>query len=290
MTPEIFAPGIVSTGYSERNIAFTSDGRELHCCLWGAPYGVFLTMREVNGRWTRPRVPSISGQYQGELALSPDGNTIVYSSNQPFEDSANTTEFWVWKVEREGADWGKSEPLGPAVNSGRFAGYPSLSNSGNLYFYSERKDGMGGDDIYMAEWVDGQYVESRNLGESINANLKEVDPSIAPDESYLIFCRREEDSGWDLFISFRREDGSWSKAVNMGNKVNSSASELCPSISPDGKYFFFTSFRSIYKPYSEMPLTYEEKIKILNSPGNGLRDIYWVDAKIIEQFKPDDLK
>jgi len=203
MTPEIFAPGIVSTGYSERNIAFTSDGRELYCCLWGAPYGVFLTMREVNGRWTRPRVPSFSGQYQGELALSPDGNTIVYSSNQPFEDSANTTEYWIWKVEREGADWGKSDPLGPAVNSGRFAGYPSLSNSGNLYFYSERKDGMGGDDIYMAEWVDGQYVESRNLGESINANLKEVDPSIAPDESYLIFCRSEEDSGWDLFISWQ---------------------------------------------------------------------------------------
>ena len=61
------------------------------------------------------------------------------------------------------------------------------------------------------------------------------------------------------------------------------------NISPDGEYFFFTSYRSLHKPYSEEPLTYEDKIRILNSPGNGEGDIYWVDAKIIEQHKPDDL-
>ena len=111
-------------------------------------------------------------------------------------------------------------------------------------------------------------------------------------EFYIIFLRRDKEGfgGFDLFISFRKEDGSWTKAKNMGAPINSSASELCPSVSADGKYFFFTSYRSIYKPYSEMPLTYEEKIKILNNPGNGLGDIYWVDAKIIEQFKPDELK
>ncbi len=51
-----------------------------------------------------------------------------------------------------------------------------------------------------------------------------------------------------------------------------------------------TGYRGLHKSFSEMPLTYEDKIRILNSPGNGVGDIYWVDAKIIEQFKPDDLK
>jgi hypothetical protein len=37
-------------------------------------------------------------------------------------------------------------------------------------------------------------------------------------------------------------------------------------------------------------LTYERKLKILNSPGNGSSDIYWVNAKIITELKPDGLK
>jgi Tol biopolymer transport system component len=64
----------------------------------------------------------------------------------------------------------------------------------------------------------------------------------------------------DLYISFKKEDGSWTKLKNMGNKINSPETDYCPMLSPDGKYFFFTSKRS----------------------GNG--DIYWVDAKIIDDF------
>ena len=33
-TPEIFAPGIISTGFNERNLAFTPDGRELFYGLY----------------------------------------------------------------------------------------------------------------------------------------------------------------------------------------------------------------------------------------------------------------
>ena len=42
--------------------------------------------------------------------------------------------------------------------------------------------------------------------------------------------------------------------------------ENCPTLSPDGKYFFFNTTRS------------------------GNWDIYWVDAKIIEDLKPKELK
>lgn len=50
----------------------------------------------------------------------------------------------------------------------------------------------------------------------------------------------------------------------------------------DGKFFFFKSNRSAYKSYSETPLTYEEKIRILNSPGNSQADIYWWMPKLLK--------
>ena len=85
-------------------------------------------------------------------------------------------------------------------------------------------------------------------------------------------------------------ESTWTVAMDMGEPFNSSAWELCPTITPDGRYFFFTSNRKLHKPYSDSPLTYEDKLKILNSPGNGLGDIYWVDAKALDDLKPKELK
>jgi hypothetical protein len=71
----------------------------------------------------------------------------------------------------------------------------------------------------------------------------------------------------------------------MGESINTNVTEFCPSVSPDGKYLFFSSNRILYKNYSQYPISYEKKIKILNSPGNGSNDIYWVSAVIIAELK-----
>ena len=76
---------------------------------------------------------------------------------------------------------------------------------------------------------------------------------IAPDESYMIVnsSGRPDDLGnSDLYISFKREDGSWTRLKNMGKIINSPETDYCPMLSPDG-------------------------------------DIYWVDAKIIDAFKKE---
>jgi hypothetical protein len=286
MTPEIFAPGIISTGYDERIAAFTPDGKEFYYVLYGAPHMIILFTKEENGRWTKPRVTPFSDKYGSEFNISPDGSKIVFASFQPLDNKGPESEIGhTWIVERRDTGWGEPKPLRPEL-----FGYPSLSSAGHLYINPRREDGMGGEDIYVSKLIDGEYTEPENLGEQVNSEIDEIDPFIAPDESYILFLRREGFGGADIYISFRKEDASWTKAKNMGEPINSSASELCPSVSPDGKYFFFTSYRSIHKPYSDVPLTYEEKIRILNSYGNGQGDIYWVDAKVIDNLKPDDLK
>jgi hypothetical protein len=294
MTAEIFAPGIISTGHNERIAAFTPDGKEFFYALWGAPHGVILHLSEVNGHWTTPDVASFSGHYQGDFTMSSDGNTIVFSSNSPFTGTGKPqNDYYSWIVERKENGWGKPKPFGPLINSTEsFAACPTIADNGNLYFFSYRAGGKGNDDIWMSECIGDLYAEPVNLGDSINTVDFDLDPFIAPDESYIIFARidKERTGNFDLFISFKKKDGTWTRAGNMGTKINSNGSEFCPTVSPDGKYLFFTSNRRLYESYSEIPLTFERKLKILNGPGIGSADIYWIDAKIIEELKRDALK
>lgn len=290
LNAELFAPGIISTGYTESCAAFTPDGKELYFLLQESPYGVILVLRQENNQWTAPRVAPFSGRYTDwELTLAPDGNKLVFISNRPQEETGKPKKDWdIWMVVRTDSGWSKPQSLGPTINSDKRDAFPSLSNDGTLYFSSNRVGGKGGWDIYRSALVDGHYTKPECLGYPVNSEVDEWDPFIAPDQGYIIFGSRGRDDGYggsDLYISFRKKDGSWSEVKNMGAAVNSNSGEYCPSVSPDGKYIFFTSFRSASKSYSEKPLTYDEILKMINGPRNGGGDIYWVDAKIIRQLK-----
>jgi Tol biopolymer transport system component len=90
---------------------------------------------------------------------------------------------------------------------------------------------------------------------------------VAPDESFLIVScwNRPDNRGVsDLYISFRNSNGEWSRLQNMGESLNSDLDENCPTLSPDGKYFFFDR----------------------RNPVTGENNIYWVDARIIENLNP----
>jgi hypothetical protein len=87
--------------------------------------------------------------------------------------------------------------------------------------------------------------------------------------------------GFDLYISYNR-DGKWTKAQNLGAPINSAADELSPKITPDGKYFFWASTRSDFSMTPHTPLISVDFFRKLRSPGNGLGDIYYIDASVLK--------
>ena len=292
ITPEIFAPGIISTGYHDGCITFSPDGRELFFHFGGLGRMVILHMRQENSRWTDPQVASFSGKYRdGEPHFSYDGNKLCFRSTRPLEGKGEpmaSTDIWI--VEREKNGWGKPRNPGPNINSEKDDLYPTISRSGDLYFASNRD---GGWDIYVSRYVNGQYTEPEKLSDAINSEFGDWDAFLAPDESYIIFGSNGRSDGFgesDLYISFKKEDGTWTKSRNMGSQINTVYREVDPVISPEGKYLFFRSNRRIHKPYAESPLKYNEFIEILDNPGNGEADIYWVSTKIIEELKQDHPK
>jgi hypothetical protein len=255
MTPELFAPGIVSTCAQHGSAYFGPDGREVYFSRMVPPPSVILHMREENGRWTPPRVVC-EGLTPG---LAPDGRTVFFST-------------WdLWRMFRTPAGWTAPENLGPSINFQKRQDTPYATADGTLYFcsiFGER------DGIYRAEFVDGTYGKPERLEYGISSEHSDFSPYIAPDESYLVFASTRPGYGiTDLYVSFKNDDNTWTAPRNMGPQINTGAKEAFPFVSFDGKYLFFMSNR-----VSEL-----NNRPIPDGPGN----VYWVDAGIIDTLRRD---
>lgn len=286
MTPEIFAPGIVSSKDQEHSsLSFSPDGKELWWSLWRLPHDldkypqIIKYIKFEDGEWNRPKVTPFSGKYRdGGPSFSPDGNRIYFYSRRPLDEENGTMhDNDIWYVERVKNGWSQPVNLGKTVNTPYVEATPCLAANGNLYFTSDRnqyEDPTGNNDLFVSRLTNGVYSEPESISSVINTSYaRESFPYIAPDESYIIFSRDSRrfdsegniiDGDRKLMISFKGKDDQWKEAVEMGPDFFKAR---FPSISPDGKYLFFTKY----------------------SEGNN-EDFYWVDAKIIEELKPGNLK
>jgi Tol biopolymer transport system component len=258
----------VSTENNEVSSAFTPDGKELYFAIFSAGAGYqIMVMKGGERGWTRPQVAPFSGRHsEVDMFITHDGGEFFFISKRPVQDNGERSRgYQIWVMERQDGAWGDPVHLGPQINGGSRQLYPTVTRKGVLYFSSDR-DGFGKMDVFRSPQTDGTYEEPENLGSSINTENDETDLLVAPDESFVIFTSVGRPDGFgsgDLYISFQQEDESWTPAENMGDALNTSSSEFCPMLSPDGEYFFFTSGR------------------------RGNDDIYWVDAGIIDRYRPE---
>ena len=256
-SPQKFAPGIASrSDVHEFGSTFTSDGLTYY-------YGVDLngraeirSMRFENKKWSEPKTLIHHAQYSfNDPMLSPDEKRLYFISDRPLNGVGAKKDYDIWYVEKTKSGW--SEPInpGPAINSKRNEYYISFARDGSLYFGSnvDSKKNSYDFDLYVSRFADGKFQPAKRLDGQVNSNQYEADVFVAPNESFVIFSSSRKGSlgRGDLFISFRqndRKDGAaqWSKAINMGPKINTQGHELCPFISADGKYLFYTSEGDIY--------------------------------------------
>jgi Tol biopolymer transport system component len=283
--PAVFGPGVFSTAAWDFFVAFMPDQRTAYVCRANGNFSYYtiLETRLVNGRWTEPRTAPFSGRWSdADPHISPDGSKLFFISNRPVNGTEPTEEYDVWVVERETAGrWGEPRHLAAPVNSDSVTEWsPSVARNGNLYFGSDGGGGKGSD-LYVARWANGGYQKPENLGDSVNTAAGEVEPWIAPDETYLIFSaygRPDGVGGYDLFISERR-NGVWQRARPLGGGVNSAGRDFNQSVSPDGKYLYFSSTRGIFDSIPGRRLAYPEMQRRLTGIGNGLGDIYRIPLR-----------
>lgn len=135
--------------------------------------------------------------------------------------------------------------------------------------------------ISVSKFDGEKYLDPELLSDSINTKVGEYNAFITPDESYLIYIchgKKQVAGRGDLFISYKKDDGLWSDAKCMGLEVNGPDIEMCPFVTFDGKYLFYSSIRK--KEVKEGVITYDFLKEISNKPQNGKFDIYWISMEI----------
>jgi ankyrin repeat protein len=264
--PKMFLPGIVSGHYHAHSaVVFSPDGKE---ACWTEMYpprekgygtGGVMVMRMTNGKsWTYPQLSKVM---EGECFFSPDGNRLYFISTKPIAKGDRGGKENIWFMEKTVSGWSKAKPVDDAVNSMNLHWTFSLDKKGNLYFSSNG--------IFYAENKNGTFQKPVDISILYNnKTLKGFCPYISPDGNYLLFSSREEgERNIDLYVSFKKKDGSWTDRINLGKEVNATSHDIAAFVTADGKYLFFTSVGK-------------------NRPWG----IYWVDAKVIENLKPKDLR
>lgn len=303
-TPEIFAPGIVSTGFHEHSFpAFSPDLQEVHwTTVINHPgqgretakyFGhIMLEMAVKDGKWQAPRLSEFNSPYQDlEGFVSPDGKKFFFASRRPLKDGGKECGGNnIWVAEKQGDRWGKPWPLNPPVRTGQPQSSPTVTGSGTLYFESVWEGGQYQCGMFRSELRDGKYGEPELLPPQINTSHFDWTPFISPDETYLLFSSNRPGGygSTDLYVSFRNRDGTWTESINLGEAINSEYEERYPYVSPDRKYLFYTANTFLYKNDLKNNCTYDRMLEVIHSPGNGTGDIYWVDARIIARLKPEE--
>jgi len=250
VVPEAFAPSLVTTPGWESSGVFTPDMKE------------FYFIREVkidqeNSKQEFVVFKYTDNQWQetvvsdrvGRPYIAPDGKTMHLGRR--FKERTQT-------------GWSDVKDLGMPFDS--LSIMRLTASAKGTYFFDEFKRDFTGD-IRYSRLVDGKHEEPKLLNKNINSG-KSFHPFIAPDESYLIFDSKRE-GGYgnsDIYISFKQQDGSWGDSINLGDKINTEAWEAAASVTPDDKYLFFN--------------------RNIGSDKYENVDIYWVDAKIIEDLRP----
>lgn len=251
---EVFAPGVVSGPGHDAAPAFTPDGGTVYFQRSSVAGGTILvSKRQRDGRWSEPQIAPFSGVWSDiEPAMAPDGSFLVFISNRPthaggaplmgFYNGSESEGGNMWRVDRRGDGWSEAVRLPDTVNTSPVTFSPSVVADGSVYFmttFGERKKFR----LYRSQYRNGQYLPAEPLPFSVG-EVNDVDPAVAPDESFMVFgSGRAPAKSMDLFY-VRREKGTWGAPIYLAG-INSPGSDAEPRLSPDSKTLYFSSERVV---------------------------------------------
>ncbi len=270
-----FVADTISNGLRPHSrLEFSSDGRQIFWSGYVIGEGNtewMFTSTWDGHEWTVPEIIPVNGGLGNGPALSPDGERLFFGAERPLE-VGGPPYVGIWYADREGDGWTQVQPVEATLDTTGFAGRPSLSRNGNLY-YLVRGSISAIPAVARCRLESGLYLEPELIGGALDGEIV-LDPWIHPDEEFLLIMLDADLSDQpnhgssDLFIVRKRPDDSWGPIVNLGSAVNTKHFDRSPSMSHDGEMLFFiravgdifveSDAHFYWQKWSEIPRSYVE--------------------------------
>lgn len=252
-SPRLFAPGVISGAADDLSPAFTPDGNTVFFTRRNNSASMIMISTFENGRWSTPEIASFSGRWSDlEPTMAPDGSFLVFASNRPAEGQGKPLDGNyngkifpggggnLWRVDRVGDGWGHPKRLPEAINESTGVFSPSIASDGSIYFM--RPDSRTGSfHLFRSRYRAGAYLAAVPVGVG-DATTEDVDPAVAPDESYLVYSSnhpsRHEPKR--LRIVFCKND-AWGTPLDLGDEVNEAGSNIEARLGPDHRTLYFST-------------------------------------------------
>lgn len=211
---------------------------------------------QVSEDGVEPFNNSLRGVLQvGPASFFDNGQKVIYTSNR-FTDVKNDKNSYInynngtqllSAIYQPDHDvWSKPVPvkLGKNMESYSFL-HPSVAANGKrLYFASDMPGGLGGTDIYYADWDKEakRWKTPVNMGPEVNTNGNELYPFVVGDKLFFSSNGLRGFGGLDIFmINIKKpEEGT----VHLPYPVNTQFDDLNPVLDENKLLLYFTSDRS----------------------------------------------
>jgi hypothetical protein len=241
-TPQIFAPGFISiTGRIEYGISIAPSGDEMLFAIGEWPDKRTMIVKYANNHWTSPDTVSYSTTRSAEESIySPNGQRVYYYAYDPPNPVGGSDLCY---SEKSGSVWGEPINLGSPLNTMQDEYHPCVVADSSVYF--ENSAGT----LCYSKYQNGAYQPRVILPAIFNdPDMAWGNPFVSPDESYFIFnsARPGGFGSTDLYISYKKDDGSWTNPKNLGNIINTPTYECGAEITDDNKYLTYVSNNDIY--------------------------------------------
>ncbi len=171
------------------------------------------TSHKIDREWSKPLelFPANNEFSFCHPALNTTGNRLYFSSNL----SGGYGNYDLYYIERNGGIWSGPISLGAIVNSGDNELFPTFIGDEIITFSSNRPNGNGGLDIYVAELKNGAGLSAQLLPSPINSGQDDISLVVSPNHSVAYFTSsRSGGAGQDDIYALTPKKSKTQAAVN----------------------------------------------------------------------------
>lgn len=147
----------------------------------------------------------------------------------------NNTIIHICEAVKSKEDWYLNKVL-PFDSALYKCSFPAVAPDGSfIIFVAEYKNGMGKNDLYLSNNINGEWQKPINMGRAINSPGNETFPFI--DSEFNLYFASDWHwgfGGYDIFTC-KYEDGKWGAVQNMLKPINSSLDDYAFSVHPVNK-------------------------------------------------------